>query len=139
MATTPEMESVPLPLSTRLTPGGHALDCTAEGVGVPLSCIVKEKWAPATSSWERLRQVGGMRDGLTTRTSAQRSAVPVERSRAKQKIENRPRRCGSPDSTPANPAGPLAKTTPRGKWPLHLTLPVDGAVNVGLGSVSRKA
>jgi hypothetical protein len=128
-----------LPLSIRLTPGGHAPDCTAEGVGVPLTCTVKAKGAPATSSRERLRQVGGVRDVLTTRTRAQRSAAPVEEFRAEQIIENRPVLCGSPDITPLSPPGPLAKTTPGGKWPLHLMLPVDGAVTVGLGSMSRKA
>ena len=133
------MESVPLPLSTRLTPGGHAPDCTAEGVGVPPTSTVKAKGAPATSSRERLRQVRGARDVLTTRTRAHRLAAPVEWFRAEQAIENRPTRCGSPDSVPLSPSRPLAKVTPAGKWPVQLILPVDGAVTVGLGRVSRKA
>ncbi|MGA3218820.1 MAG: hypothetical protein ACLQVK_22150 [Acidimicrobiales bacterium] len=80
-----------------------------------------------------------MRDVLTTRTRAQRSAVPVVWARAEQIIENRPVLCGSPDSAPLSPPRLLVKATPAGKWPVQLMLPVDGAVTVGLGSVSRKA
>jgi hypothetical protein len=97
------------------------------------------KGAPATSSRVRLRQLGGVRDVPTTRTRAQRLAVPVEWFRAEQAIENWPALCGSPDSVPVSPPRPLAKFTPRGNRPVHLMLPVDGAVTVGLGSVSRKA
>ena len=133
------MESVPLPLSTRLTPGGHAPDCATVGVGVPLTCTVKAKGTPATSSRVRLRQLGGVRDVLTTRTRSQRLAVPVDWFLAEQAIENRPALRGSPDSVPLSPPRLLAKITPGGKWPVHLMLPVDGAVTVGFGSVSRKA
>jgi hypothetical protein len=90
-------------------------------------------------SRERLRQDGGVRDVLTTRTRAQRLAVPVEWFRAEQAIENRPTRRGSPEIVPLSPPRRLAKVTPAGKWPVQPMLPVDGAVTVGLGSVIRNA
>ncbi len=133
------MDSVPLPLSTRRAPGGHAPDRSTVGVGVPLTCTVKAKGAPATSPTLMLKQLGGVRDVLTTKTRSQRLTVPVEEFRAEHAIENRPAPCGSPASVPVSPPGPRPKTTPGGKWPVHLMLPVDGAVTVGLGSVIRKA
>jgi hypothetical protein len=114
-------------------------DCATVGVGAPLTVTVKAKGAPPISSRPRARQRGGVLDALTTSRSAQRSALPVERSRAEKEIKDRPVLRGSPDSAPYSPPRLLAKLTPAGNGPVQLMLPVDGALTVGLGTVRRKA